>query len=253
MIAALAIFSASAASAAELKVLSGGAMRAAIQELAATFATSSGHKLVIEYGTVAKVAEKVASDDPIDVAILTQPFFDQLVSTGKMVGGTTAQLARVLIGVAVRQGTPKPDISSVEEFKRALLDAKVITYGDPGIGDAAGVHVARIVEALGLSGEMRQRTRLISPSPGQSGAQFLTGLFQRGETEVVMAPISVLMESHGGEIVGLLPAELQAPDLVFLAAMPSTCRQPFEAKTLIDFLTGASAKSVYRVKGMDPG
>lgn len=141
MIAALAILSAGAASAAELKVLSGGAMRAAIQELAATFATSSGHKLVIEYGTVAKVAEKVKNGDPIDVAILTQPFLDQLVSTGKMIGGTTALLARVPIGVAVRQGTPKPDISSVEAVKRVLLDAKVITYGDPEMGDAAGVHM----------------------------------------------------------------------------------------------------------------
>jgi molybdate transport system substrate-binding protein len=253
IIAALAILSASAASAAELKVLGGGAMRAAVKELAGTLEASSGHQLVIEYGTVAKVAEKVMGDYPIDVAILTQPFFDQLVSTGKMVGGTTAQLARVPIGVAVSQGTPKPDISSVEAFKRALLDAKVITYGDPGMGDAAGVHVARIVEALGLSGEMRPKTRLISPPPGQSGAQFLTGLFQRGETEVVMAPISVLIESQGGEIVGLLPAELQPPNLVFFAAMPWTCRQPFEAKTLIDFLAGASAKSVYRTKGMDPG
>jgi molybdate transport system substrate-binding protein len=94
-----------------------------------------------------------------------------------MVGGTTAQLARVPIGVAVTQGTPKPDISSVEAFKRALLDAKFITYAHPGMGDAAGVHVARIVEALGLAGEMRPKTHLISPPPGQSGAQFLTGLF----------------------------------------------------------------------------
>jgi molybdate transport system substrate-binding protein len=252
-IAALAILCAGGASAAELKVLSGGAMRAAVQELAGTFETSSGHKLVIEYGTVAKVAEKVARDDPIDVAILTQPFFDQLVSSGKMVGGTTAQLARVPIGVAVRHGTPTPDISSVAAFKRALLDATLITYGDPGMGDAAGVHMARIMEALGLSGELRPKTRLISPSPGQSGAQYLTGLFQRGETEVVMAPISVLMESQGGEIVGLLPAELQAPDLVFFAAMAWTCQQPFEAKTLINVLIGAPAKSVYRMKGMDPG
>jgi molybdate transport system substrate-binding protein len=86
----------------------------------------------------------VMGDDPIDAAILTQPFLNQLVSTGKMVGATTAQLARVPIGVAVRQGTPKPDISSVEAFKRALLDAKFVTYGDPGMGDAAGVHVARL-------------------------------------------------------------------------------------------------------------
>jgi hypothetical protein len=96
------------------------------------------------------------------------------------------------------------------------------------------------------------KTRLISPTPGQSGAQYLTGLFQSGETEVAMAPISVLMESQGGEIVGLLPAELQALDLVFFAGAPWTCRQPLEAKTFIDFLTGAFAKTVYRTKGMDP-
>src|SRR5262245_6911930 len=149
-IAALAILFTSPASAAELKVLSGGAMRAAVQELVGTFEASSGHKLLIEYGTVAKVAEKVMGDDPIDLALLTQPFLDQLVSTGKMVAGTMAQLARVPIGMAVRQGTPKPDISSIEAFKRALLRAKFITYGDPGMGDAAGVHLARTMETLGL-------------------------------------------------------------------------------------------------------
>jgi molybdate transport system substrate-binding protein len=249
---ALAASSAGAASAAELNVLSGGAMRAAVQELAGIFETSSGLKLVIEYGTVAKVAEKVTGDDPIDVAILTKPLFDKLVRAGKMVGGTAVQLARVPIGLAVRQGAPKPDIGSVEAFKKTLLDAKFITYGDPGIGDAAGIRVAKTLETLGLAGEMRPKTRLISPSPGQSGAQFLTGQFERGETEVAMAPISVLMETQGVEIVGLLPAELQAFDLVFFAGTPWTCRQPFEAKTFIDFLTGASAKAVYRAKGMDP-
>jgi molybdate transport system substrate-binding protein len=174
------------------------------------------------------------------------------VRADKMLGSTTAQLARVPIGLAVRQGAPKPDISSVEAFKKTLLDAKFITYGDPGMGDAAGTHMAKTMETLGLAGEMKPKTRLISPSAGQSGAQFLTGLFQRGETEVAMAPISVLMESQGGEIVGLLPAELQPVDLVFFAGTPWTCRQPLEAKTFIDFLTGASAKAVYRTKGIDP-
>jgi molybdate transport system substrate-binding protein len=194
----------------------------------------------------AKVAEKVTGDDPIDVAILTKPLFDKLVRAGKLVGGTAVQLARVPIGLAVRQGAPKPDIGSVEAFKKTLLDAKFITYGDPGIGDDAGIRVAKTLETLGLAGEMRPKTRLISPSPGQSGAQFLTGQCERGETEVAMAPISVLMEIQGVEIVGLLPAELQAFDLVFFAGTPWTCRQPLEAKTFIDFLTGASAKAVYR-------
>jgi molybdate transport system substrate-binding protein len=165
-------------------------------------------------------------DDSIDVAILTEPFFDRLVRSGKMVGSATGPLARVPIGQAVRQGAPKPDISSVEAFSKTLLVAKIITYSDPGTGDAAGVHMAKIIEMLGLANDLQRKTKLISPPPGQTGAQFLTGLFQRGETEVAMAPISVLLETPGGEIVGTIPAELEAPDLLYFAGTPWTCRQP---------------------------
>src|SRR5215831_6592421 len=250
---ALAGVPAGAVSAAELKILISGAMFGAVRELAGAYEASSGHKLVIEYATVGKIADRVAGDDPIDVAILTAPFFDKLVHAGKMVGSTTGQLARVPIGLAVRQGAPRPDIASVEAFKKTLLDAKFITYSDPRTGDAAGVHMAKVIETLGLAGELEPKTRLISPPPRQSGAQFLTGLFRRGETEVAMAPISVLLETQGGEILGTIPAELQAPDLVYFAGTPWTCRQPVEAKAFIDFLMGGSAKAVYRAKGMDPG
>jgi molybdate transport system substrate-binding protein len=113
--------------------------------------------------------------------------------------------------------------------------------------------MAKVIETLGLAGELAPKTRLISPASGQSGAQFLTGLFQRDETEVAIAPISVLLETRGSESVGTIPAELQAPDLVYFAGTPWTCRQPVEAKAFIDFLMGGSAKAVYRAKGMDPG
>jgi len=241
-----------AAGAVELKVLSGGAMRAALQELARIFENASGHKLVIEYGVVAKVVEQVAGGDPVDVAILTRPPFDKLVGTGKLVGGTGVPLAHVPIGLAVKAGTPQPDISTVAAWQKALLNATIVTYGDPVMGDAAGVHVAHVLETLGLAAVLRPKIRLISPSPGQSGAQYLTGLFQRSETEIAMAPISVLSETQGIDFVGLLPAELQSPDLVFLAAIPSTCRHPAEAKALIDFLASESAKTVYQAKGMEP-
>jgi hypothetical protein len=86
--------------------------------------------------------------------------------------------------------------------------------------------MAKIIEMLGLANDLQRKTKLISPPPGQTGAQFLTGLFQRGETEVAMAPISVLLETPGGEIVGTIPAELEAPDLLYFAGTPWTCRQP---------------------------
>ena len=118
-----------AAKAVELKVLSGGAMRAALQELARTFENALGHKLMIEYAVVAKVVEQVAGGDPVDVAILTRPQFDKLVGTGKLVGGTGAPLAHVPIGLAVRASAPQPDIRTVAAWQKALLNANIVTAG----------------------------------------------------------------------------------------------------------------------------
>ena len=248
-----ALFSIHGAGAAELKVLSANAMRTALQELAREFEATTVHKAAIEYGTVGQVEEKVVANDPVDVAIITRPLFDKLVGTGKLVAGTEGPLARVPTGLAVRAGAPKPDIRTVAAWQKALLAAKIITYGDPLMGDAAGIHVAHVLETLSLAEVLRPKTRLISPSAGQSGVQYLTGLFQRGETEIAMAPISVLSETPGIDIIGLLPAELQSPDLSYWAAVASNSRHAAEAKALIDFLTGPPAKAVYRAKGMKPG
>jgi Bacterial extracellular solute-binding protein len=138
--------SARAASAAEIKVVCSGAMRAVLQQLAPAFEKSSGDKLVIEYATAGKVEQKVAADEAIDVAILTKPRADRLVRAAKLVGGTTTVLARVPIGLAVKSGAPHPDISSVEAVKRTLLDAKSIAYVDPASGGTSGIFLAQALE-----------------------------------------------------------------------------------------------------------
>src|SRR5205809_2481407 len=112
------------AAAAELKVLCAEALRPAVEELAPAFEKSAGHKLSIQYDTAGKIEEKVAAEDPIDVAILTKPQVDKLVRVAKLVGGSTATLASTPIGVAVKKGAPKPDIGSVDTFKKTLLNAK---------------------------------------------------------------------------------------------------------------------------------
>jgi molybdate transport system substrate-binding protein len=142
------------ASAAELKVLSAGAMRAVLQELAPAFETASGHKLKIEYAT-AGVVEKVAADDEIDVAILTKPRIDKLVREAKIVGGTMKTLASAQIGVAVKKGAAKPDITSVAAFKRALLNAKSVAYADPATGATSGAYLAQAIEKMGISAELK--------------------------------------------------------------------------------------------------
>src|ERR1700757_1937821 len=112
------------ASAAELKVLSAGAMRGVLQELVPAFEAASGHKLKIESATAGTVEQKVAADDEIDVAILTKPRLDKLVREAKIVGGTATTLARAQIGLAVKKGAAKPDISSLEAFKKVLVNVK---------------------------------------------------------------------------------------------------------------------------------
>ncbi len=170
---------AAAASGAELQVLSAGAMRAALQELAPAFEAASGHKLKIEYATAGVVEQKVAAGDEIDVTILTKPRVDKLVREAKIVGGSTKTLARAQIGVAVKKGATKPDIRSVEAFKRALLNAKSVAYLDPASGATRGQHLAQVFEKLGISAELKPKTRLVSTS-AERGAGPVTRRRDRG-------------------------------------------------------------------------
>ena len=239
------------ASAAELKVLSAGAMRAALQELAPAFETASGHKLKIEFATAGVVEQKVAADDEIDVAILTKPRLDKLVNEAKIVGGTTKTLARAEIGLAVKKGTPKPDISSVEAFKKALLNSKSVAYADPASGATSGSYLAQAFEKLGIAAELKAKTRLVSGSPAQGPR--VGEAVARGEAEIGLQPISELMEVEGIDVVGPLPGELQSPDLVYVGGATFGSEQPIAAKALIDFLADPKAAAVYKAKGLKPG
>jgi molybdate transport system substrate-binding protein len=153
--------------------------------------------------------------------------------------------------LAVKKGAPRPDISSVEAFKRTLLNAKSIAYIDPASGGTSGIHLAQALEKLGIAAELKPKVRLVSPPAGQSSP--VGEVVQRGEAEIGMQPISELMEVDGIEIVGPLPAELQSPDLVFMAGSPAVSEQPLPAKALIDFLAAPAAAPVYKAKGMEPG
>jgi molybdate transport system substrate-binding protein len=239
------------ASAAELKVLSAGAMRTVLQELAPAFETASGHKLKIEYATAGVIEQKVAADDEIDVVILTKPRVDKLVREAKIVGGTTTTLASAQIGLAVKKGATMPDISSVDAFKRALLNAKTIAYADPASGATSGQHVAQIVEKLGISAELKPKTRLVSAS-GAQGPRVGEAV-ARGEAEIGIQPVSELVEVAGIDVVGPLPVELQSPDLVYVVGSPYVSEQPIAAKALIDFLADPKAAAVYKAKGLKPG
>jgi molybdate transport system substrate-binding protein len=247
----LVCLSAGAATAAQIKVVCAGAMRAVLQQLAPAFEKASGNTLTIEYATAGKVEKEVADDQPIDVAILTKPRAEKLVHTAKLVGGTTKVLARVLIGVAVKKGAPHPDISSVAAVKQTLLNAKSIAYVDPASGGTSGIFLAQALEKLGIATELKSKLRLVSASGGHSSPQ-VGEVVQRGEAQIGMQPISELMETPGIDIVGPLPAALQSPDLVYMAGSPTLSKQSLPAKALIDFLAAPAAAPVYKANGMEP-
>jgi molybdate transport system substrate-binding protein len=240
------------ADAAELKVVSAGAMRAVLQELAPVFEKSTGHKLSVEFATAGGVEKKVADDEAIDVAILTKPRIDKLVNEAKVAGGSIAVLARAPIGLAVKKGAPHPDIGSVEAFKKALLAAKSVAYTDPASGGTSGIHLAKVIDKLGIAAELKPKTRLVSASAGQ-GSPRVGEAVAKGEAEIGIQPISELQEVAGIEVVGPLPAELQSTDLVYVAGTPNATEQPLPAMQLIEFLKGPTAAPVYKAKGLEPG
>jgi molybdate transport system substrate-binding protein len=239
------------ASAAELKVLSAGPVRGALQELAPAFEAAFGHKLKIEYATTGVIEQKIAAGDEIDVAILTKPRVEKLVREAKIVGGTTKPLARGEIGLTAKKGATKPDISSVEAVKKALLDAKSVAYPDPASGATLGQFLAQAFDKLGIGAELKPKIRLVDVSARQ-GLRVGEAV-ARGEAEIGLELLSLLMGIEGIEIVGPLPAELQSPDLAFVAGAPYVSEQPIAAKALIDFLADPTAAAVYKAKGLQPG
>jgi molybdate transport system substrate-binding protein len=238
------------AGAAELKVLSAGAMRGVLQELIPQFEKSSGHKVKVEYATAGGVEKKILDDEDIDVAIMNKPRIDGLARKAKVVGGTVASLAKAQIGLAVKKGAAKPDIASTEAFKQALLKAKSIAYTDPASGGTSGIHLAKVMEKLGIAGEIKSKTKLIAATAGQ-GSPKVGEAVEKGEAEIGLQPISELMEVQGIDIVGPIPAELQSPELTYAAAAPTFADQPIAAKALIDFLHSAAAAPTYKAKGLE--
>src|ERR1051326_5514946 len=213
----------------DLKVLSAGAMRAALQELAPRFEAKSGHKVAIEYATAAGVEQKVAGDPEIEVAILTKPRIDKLVGQAKVIGGTITPLARAPLGLAVKKGAPKPDISSVDAVKKVLLGAKSVAYADPASGATTGIFLAQAFEKLGIAGELKPKLHPVAAAAAQ-GSPRVGEIVAKGEAEIGLQPVSELMEVEGVDVVGPLPAELQSPDLIYVAGTPQFTEHPIAAK-----------------------
>jgi len=229
--------------AAEIKVLSGGAVKAAVTELAEAFSRDTGHTVTFTFATTGAAMQKLAAGERTDVMILTEEAIESLAGKGMVVPGTRTDVARVGIGVAVREGAARPDISNPEAFKRALLAARSVAYMDPARGGTSGIHFVKVLEQLGIAAEVRPKSVLVA-----SG--YAAETIVRGEAEIVIHQISEILPVKGVTLIGPLPRELQKIT-IYSAGLAAAAAFPEAARAFIAFLARPAAKDTFAAVGMD--
>lgn len=229
------------AEAAEIKVIAAVPMTAVVQELGTQFEKTSGHKLVATFVSGPIVKQRIDSGELFDLAVSITPVVETLIADGKLVAATRADLAYAVVGVGVRAGASKPDISTIEQFKRALLNAKSIAHSAVG---ASGDHFKKMIARLGIAEELRPKLR---PMPADRIAQAVPN----GEAEMIVVTMSVIMVP-GIEVLGPIPAELQFYNR-FAGAVVTNARERDAAATLLKFLAAPAAATVIKAKGLHPG
>jgi molybdate transport system substrate-binding protein len=232
------------AAAAEIKVLTAGAFKQVLQALLPDFEKTTGHKVAVQNDTVGALSKRIEGGEAFDLAVLTPAAVNDLSSKGKFVAGSRVNLARVGVGVVVKEGAPKPDIGSVDAFKRALLAAKSVAYIDPAAGGSSGIYVAGLLDKLGVAAEVKPKAKLI---PGGAVAEHVA----RGEAEFGIHQISEILPVKGATLVGPLPAEIQNYT-VYAAGLGAQAKESEAATALLKALSGPAAVEVLKSKGMEP-
>jgi len=218
-------------------------IKEAMLELAPAFERQHGVTLQVTYGSTKVLSEKIDGGTASDLAILTAEAIEELVKKGKVVAGSRTDIARSGIGVAVRKGAPKPDISTAEALKRALIAAKKVSYSSVG---ASGIYVSgTVIPRLGIIEEMKTRT--LMPKAGS----FVGPLLASGEADIGFQQISELMPVPGIDIVGPLPPELQKMT-VFAAGVCAAAKEGEAAKALAAYLAAPAALPVMKRHGLEP-
>ena len=228
--------------AAELRLLAGGAMAGIWTEMKPQFEQASGHKLDIFFGTTPNLIKEATSGKPFDLAVVPAEVMQDATARAKFVAGPSIDIARVGLGVAVRSGAAKPDISTPEALKATLLKAESVASIPES---ATGYSIARAFERMGIAEQMKAKTKS-PPAGGFSGELLLSG-----EAELAVQQKPELMHVAGTEIVGFLPGELNMVT-EFAAAIMAGCKQPQTCKSLIAMLRSPDATAVFRSKGLEP-
>ena len=226
---------------AELKLFATNAVRSVLAELVPPFEQTSRHNVAIGYSTTAQTLDLIRAGAHGDVVIATAAGLDELEKLGKVVAKSRAALASSSIGVAVREGAAKPDIRSVEAFKRALLDARAVAYTASGL---SGMYFAGLIERLGIAEEVKAKARI---RPGGLIAEVVVA----GEADLAVQMVSELLAVPGAQYVGPLPAEINQTSMIEAGILTGT-RESGAARSLIQHLTTPGSARVFQTKGLTP-
>ncbi len=235
------VLSGMVADAAEVKVWSGGVFRPAMNELGQRFEHATGHKLVVEYAASEAFLKRLEAGQSFDVAILLPDTIDGWIKQGKIVADTRTNIARAALGLAVRAGSSRLDVSSVDALKHALLNAKSVSYFP---GGAVGKHFTSVLDRLGIAADMKAKLK-----PAEAGGTSPEAV-AKGEAELAVAFIPAILGTPGVEVAGPFPSEL-AYHVPLSAGVSTTAKAPEASKAFMKLLASPDGMAAIKAKGFE--
>ena len=234
------------AQAAEINAFVSTAIKAATDEILPPFERANGHTIRASYAPSGALVPRFLRGEPVDIFLTDAPALDELIKQGKIAGGRV-DLVRTGIGIAVRKGAPKPDVSTPEALKRALLAAKTIGHASPAGGSITAGHVQWVFRQLGIADEVTPKVKMSMGGPNGR----VSVLVSSGQAEIGLQQASELYDNPEVEVIGMLPAELQQTT-VYSAGITANAKEADAAKAMIKALTTPQSKAIYKAKGLEP-
>jgi molybdate transport system substrate-binding protein len=225
-----------------VRVLVSNGMKAAMEELQPQCERAIGRPLALQFNSTLSVKKSIEAGEVFDATIITTEAIEDLIKQGKIAAGSRTALARSELGIGIRAGAPKPDIHTPDALKKALREAKSITFPQDG---ASRGYIEKMFERMGIAAEVKPKIIL---APGSGPA---TESVAEGKAALVVTLFSEIVPVHGVEILGPLPGDLQS-DIRFSAAISATTKNAEAAKALISFLAGPKAAPMLKAKGLEP-
>jgi molybdate transport system substrate-binding protein len=228
------------APAADITVLAGMGVVSGVSDLAPAYEKLTGHSIIVRFEPAAAMNDKINASEPADIAALQPAEVDNFIEQGRMVAGTRTNFAQAGVGVAVKAGAPRPDIGTVAAFKHAMINARSIGYSQAG----SGLIAAAAMEKLGIADQLRAKTTFINGRP-------VAMAVAKGEVEVGLQQINVILPIAGADYVGPLPMELQ-DTVKFSAAILTVSKHKDLARAFLNYIASADAGPLLRRSGMEP-